>query len=33
MCVIHLKQLQPSAKIVILGSCGGYNNLSEVLKY
>lgn len=26
-----LKQLQPSAKIVILGSCGGYNNLSEVL--
>jgi hypothetical protein len=26
-----LKQIQPSAKIVILGSCGGYNNLSEVL--
>jgi hypothetical protein len=27
-----LKQIEPSAKIVILGSCGGYNNLSEVLK-
>ena len=27
-----LKRLQPSAKIVVLGSCGGYNNLSEVLK-
>ncbi len=26
-----LKQIQPSAKIVVLGSCGGYNNLSEVL--
>ncbi len=26
-----LKQLAPSAKIVVLGSCGGYNNLSEVL--
>ena len=26
-----LKQIQPSARIVILGSCGGYNNLSEVL--
>ena len=26
-----LKQLAPSAKIVILGSCGGYNNLNEVL--
>ena len=26
-----LKQIQPSAKIVILGSCGGYNNLNEVL--
>ena len=26
-----LQQIQPSAKIVILGSCGGYNNLSEVL--
>jgi len=27
-----LKRIQPSARIVILGSCGGYNNLSEVLK-
>lgn len=27
-----LKQIERSAKIVILGSCGGYNNLSEVLK-
>ncbi len=26
-----LKQIQPSARIVVLGSCGGYNNLSEVL--
>ncbi len=26
-----LQQIQPSAKIVILGSCGGYNNLSQVL--
>ncbi len=26
-----LKQIEPSARIVILGSCGGYNNLSEVL--
>ena len=26
-----LEQIQPSAKIVVLGSCGGYNNLSEVL--
>jgi hypothetical protein len=26
-----LKQIQSSARIVILGSCGGYNNLSEVL--
>lgn len=26
-----LAQLQPSGKIVILGSCGGYNNLNEVL--
>ncbi|MDP4129745.1 MAG: hypothetical protein Q8918_09420 [Bacteroidota bacterium] len=26
-----LQQIQPSAKIVVLGSCGGYNNLSEVL--
>ncbi len=26
-----LNQIQPSAKIVVLGSCGGYNNLSEVL--
>src|ERR1700690_3964546 len=27
-----LKRIQPTARIVILGSCGGYNNLSEVLK-
>ncbi|MBS1973373.1 MAG: hypothetical protein JST13_03395, partial [Bacteroidetes bacterium] len=27
-----LKRLRPSAKIVVLGSCGGYNNLSEVLR-
>ena len=27
-----LKQIEASAKIVILGSCGGYNNLSEVLR-
>jgi hypothetical protein len=26
-----LKQIEPTAKIVILGSCGGYNNLNEVL--
>ncbi len=26
-----LKQIEPSAKIVILGSCGGYNNLSDIL--
>jgi hypothetical protein len=26
-----LKQIQPTARIVILGSCGGYNNLNEVL--
>lgn len=26
-----LNQLSPSAKIVVLGSCGGYNNLNEVL--
>ena len=26
-----LKQLAPSAKIVVLGSCGGYNNLNDVL--
>ncbi len=26
-----LKQLVPSARIVVLGSCGGYNNLNEVL--
>jgi hypothetical protein len=26
-----LKGLSPSAKIVVLGSCGGYNNLNEVL--
>lgn len=26
-----LQQIQPSARIVVLGSCGGYNNLNEVL--
>lgn len=26
-----LKKLSPSARIVVLGSCGGYNNLNEVL--
>ncbi|HEY0679019.1 MAG TPA: hypothetical protein VGD17_12080 [Chitinophagaceae bacterium] len=26
-----LNQLAPSAKIVVLGSCGGYNNLNDVL--
>jgi hypothetical protein len=26
-----LKKLAPSARIVVLGSCGGYNNLNEVL--
>jgi hypothetical protein len=26
-----LRQLAPSARIVVLGSCGGYNNLNEVL--
>lgn len=26
-----LRQLAPTAKIVVLGSCGGYNNLNEVL--
>ena len=26
-----LSQIQPSARIVVLGSCGGYNNLNEVL--
>jgi hypothetical protein len=27
-----ISQLSPTARIVVLGSCGGYNNLSEVLK-
>lgn len=27
-----IQQMSPSAKIVILGSCGGYNNLSDVLR-
>lgn len=27
-----IKQLPPSARIVILGSCGGYHNLDDVLK-
>ncbi|MBC8034557.1 MAG: hypothetical protein H7Y03_10450 [Chitinophagaceae bacterium] len=26
-----LAQIQPTARIVILGSCGGYNNMNEVL--
>ncbi|HJU45585.1 MAG TPA: hypothetical protein VJ647_02325, partial [Chitinophagaceae bacterium] len=26
-----LFRLQPTARIVVLGSCGGYNNLNEVL--
>ncbi|MGZ5255086.1 MAG: hypothetical protein ACXWV4_12020, partial [Flavitalea sp.] len=26
-----LRQLAPSARIVVLGSCGGYNNLNDVL--
>jgi hypothetical protein len=26
-----LEQIQPSARIVVLGSCGGYNNLNAVL--
>jgi hypothetical protein len=26
-----IEQLQPSARVVILGSCGGYNNLNDVL--
>jgi hypothetical protein len=26
-----LEQLAPTAKIVVLGSCGGYNNLNDVL--
>lgn len=27
-----IEQLQPSAKVVLLGSCGGYHNLNDVLK-
>jgi hypothetical protein len=27
-----IEQMAPTARIVVLGSCGGYNNLSEVLK-
>jgi hypothetical protein len=27
-----IDQMPPTARIVVLGSCGGYNNLSEVLK-
>jgi hypothetical protein len=27
-----IEQMSPTARIVVLGSCGGYNNLSEVLK-
>lgn len=27
-----IKQIQPSAKVVLLGSCGGYHNIHEVLK-
>ncbi len=26
-----LKRIQPTARIVVLGSCGGYNNLNDVL--
>ncbi len=26
-----MAQIQPSARIVVLGSCGGYNNLNDVL--
>jgi molybdate-binding protein len=26
-----MQRIQPSAKIVVLGSCGGYNNIKEVL--
>jgi hypothetical protein len=26
-----MKRIMPSARIVILGSCGGYNNINEVL--
>ncbi len=26
-----MRRIQPSARIVILGSCGGYNNINEVL--
>ncbi len=28
-----IKQLPESAKIIMLGSCGGYNNLSQILDY
>ncbi len=28
-----IESLTPSAEIVFLGSCGGYNNISQVLKY
>jgi len=27
-----IKQLPPSSKVILLGSCGGYNSLNEVLK-
>ncbi|MBY0347972.1 MAG: hypothetical protein K2W79_06915, partial [Hydrotalea flava] len=27
-----IKRLFPSAKVVLLGSCGGYNSLNDVLK-
>ena len=27
-----IEQMAPTARIIVLGSCGGYNNLSEVLK-
>ena len=27
-----IEQMAPTARIVVLGSCGGYNNLSEILK-
>ena len=28
-----IKQMPESAKIIMLGSCGGYNNLSKILEY
>ncbi len=28
-----IESLTPSTEVVFLGSCGGYNNISQVLKY